>query len=345
MAMAARGARPETLTSAHAPEETRLPQWVHRFLRDWAGVGAYVALLTVWIVAKGLPLTRGGIAMWLILGMLALSLRNLRHWVTSVALEWFPFVAFLFVYDIARSFADRLMPTNVRAPIDGDRLLFAGHVPTVWLQQHLWHGPQDVRWYDYASWGVYMTYFFGTLAVAAAVWVFAYHRFRRYVAMVSLLSIAGFTTYLLFPAAPPWYAGEHGQITMVPRLTGVVWSHSFVSLSKVVDHGQGLSNSVAAMPSLHAGFTLLITLFLWRSARWWWRIPLAAYPVAMGFTLVYFAEHYAVDVLAGWLYAAAAFYAVERFARRRAAAATPAVTKPGATGRLLPATAPEQTPE
>jgi membrane-associated phospholipid phosphatase len=344
MAMAARGARPETLTADRVPAETRLPSGLHRFLQDWAGVGAYVALLTVWIVAKGLPLTRGGIAMWLILGMLALSLRNLRHWVTSVALEWFPFVAFLFLYDVARSFADRLMSINVQAPIDGDRLLFGGHVPTVWLQHHLWHGSQDVRWYDYASWGVYMTYFFGTLAVAAAIWAFAYHRFRRYVAMVSLLSVAGFTTYLLFPAAPPWYAGEQGDITFVPRLTGVVWSHSFVSLSKIVDHGQGLSNSFAAMPSLHAGFTMLITLFLWRSARWWWRIPLAAYPIAMGFTLVYFAEHYAVDVLAGWLYALAAFVAVERFANRRAARRASVAARPQSAGRLVPAAVPEQTP-
>jgi membrane-associated phospholipid phosphatase len=316
----------------------------NRFLENWAGVIAYVALLTVWIVAKGLPLTRGGIAMWLIVGMFALSLHNLRHWVTSVALEWFPFVAFLFLYDVARSFADRLMSINVQGPIDGDRFLFGGHVPTVWLQQHLWHGSQDVRWYDYASWGVYMTYFFGTLAVAAAIWVFAYHRFRRYVAMVSLLSVAGFTTYLLFPAAPPWYAGEQGDITYVPRLTGVVWSHSFVSLSKIVDHGQGLSNSFAAMPSLHAGFTMLITLFLWRSARWWWRIPLAAYPIAMGFTLVYFAEHYAVDVLAGWLYALAAFVAVERFANRRAARRASVAARPQPAGRLVPAAVPEQTP-
>jgi membrane-associated phospholipid phosphatase len=249
--------------------------------------------------------------------MLAASLHDLRRWITSVALEWFPFVAFLIAYDVARTFADRLMPTNVRAPLEGDRFLFGGHVPTVWLQHHLWHGAQDVRWYDYASWGVYMTFFFATLVVAASLWIFAYHRFRRYVAMVGVLTICGFITYVLFPAAPPWYAANEGAMSAAPRLTAAVWSHSFVSVSKVVDHGQQLSNYVAAMPSLHAGFTLLITLFLWRSARWWWRIPLVLYPLLMGFTLVYFAEHYVVDILAGWVYAAAAFVTVEWWVRRR----------------------------
>jgi membrane-associated phospholipid phosphatase len=297
---------------------TPKPARLRRLVQEWSGVGAYVAVLSLWITTKGVPLTRGAVALWLMAGMLAFSLRDLRRWVTSVALEWFPFIAFLFMYDVARSFADQVLPTNVRAPIDGDRLLFAGHDPSVWLQQHLWHGAQDVRWYDFAAWGVYMTFFFSTLVVAAALWVFAYHRFRRYVVMVGVLSLAGFTTYILFPAAPPWWASEHGQLPPLERLTGTVWSHSFVGISTVVDHGQGLSNPVAAMPSLHAAFTLLITLFLWKSARWWWRIPLAAYPLAMGFTLVYFGEHYVVDILVGWLYAVVTYVAVERVLDGRA---------------------------
>jgi membrane-associated phospholipid phosphatase len=125
----------------------------------------------------------------------------------------------------------------------------------------------------------------------------------------------------------------------------VVWSHSFVSISQVVDHGQGLSNPVAAMPSLHAAFTLLVALFLWRSARWWWRIALALYPLAMGFTLMYFGEHYAVDVLAGWLYAVAAYAAVEWFCARRDARSSSVASASAGTGRLIPATTAAKRPD
>jgi membrane-associated phospholipid phosphatase len=315
------------------PRQSRLKG----FLQEWSGFAAYIAVLSVWITSKGVPLTRGAVALWLMAGMLAFSLRDLRRWVTSVALEWFPFIAFLFAYDTARSFAHRLFATNVRLPLEGDRLLFGGVDPTVWLQRHLWHGANSVRWYDYACWGVYMTFFFATLAVAAGLWIFAYHRFRRYVAMVGLLSLMGLITYVLFPAAPPWYASEHGLLPPIQRLTGVVWSHSFVSISQVVDHGQGLSNPVAAMPSLHAAFTLLVALFLWRSARWWWRIPLALYPLAMGFTLMYFGEHYAVDVLAGWVYAILAYRAVEWFCARKAERSSSATAPSAAPARLVPA--------
>jgi hypothetical protein len=305
--------QPEALP-ADTPSRNR-----SRFLQHWTGVAIYVALLTLWIVAKGLPVTRAGVALWLMAGMLAFSLHDVRRWIEGVALEWFPFIAFLFLYDIARGFADKFRATNVTAAIDGDRLLAGGHVPTIWLQHHLWHGANDLRWYDYAGWGVYMTYFFATLLVAAALWVFAYHRFRRYLAAVSLLTITGFLTYVLFPAAPPWFASSTGALPPSDRLTGIVWMHALPSFSHLVHHGQTLANPVAAVPSLHAGFTLLVTLSLWKSARWWARVPLAAYPLLMGFTLVYFAEHYVVDVLAGWVYAVAAYVAVERFFRRRAA--------------------------
>jgi membrane-associated phospholipid phosphatase len=274
----------------------------------------------VWVASKGLPVTRTAVVLWILSGLFVLSLHNLQRFVTSFALEWFPFVAFLFVYDIVRTLADDLMPTHVRIVVDGERLLFGGHVPTLWLQHHLWHGADDLRWYDYASWAVYMTFFVATLVTAAGLWLYAYHRFRRYVAMVVTLAAAGFATYLLFPAAPPWYASAHGQLGDAPRLTAAIWSESGggKGLSAVVGGGQGWANDVAAMPSLHAAFTLLITLFLWRSARWWWRIPLAAYPVAMGFALVYFSEHYVIDILAGWIYAAVIFVGVGFVADRRA---------------------------
>ena len=304
----------EPLPPVLVPPESRSPSG---FVQRWAGVATYVVLLSAWIFTRGLPVTRAGVAIWLMAGMVAFTLHDLRRAILGVALEWFPFVAFLFLYDIARSFADKLRPTNVHAAIDGDRLLAAGHVPTVWLQQHLWHGTQDVRWYDYVGWGVYMTYFFATLLVAAALWVFAYHRFRRYVAAVTVLTVTGFATYVLFPAAPPWYASSHGALPPTERLTGIVWAHALPSFSKLMQHGQALANPVAAMPSLHAGFTLLVTLTLWKSARWWARIPLAAYPLLMGLTLVYFGEHYLVDILAGWVYAVVAYVAVERLAARR----------------------------
>ena len=64
------------------------------------------------------------------------------------------------------------------------------------------------------------------------------------------------------------------------------------------------------MPSLHAAFALLFTLYLWRLVPRWARPLLAVYPPAMTLALVYSGEHYVVDCIAGWVYAVAAFAAV-----------------------------------
>jgi membrane-associated phospholipid phosphatase len=65
---------------------------------------------------------------------------------------------------------------------------------------------------------------------------------------------------------------------------------------------------------------MLLVLFFWKSVgRWRWL--LALYPVAMGFTLVYTAEHFVIDILLGWLYAVLVFifgnWLFDRYEARR----------------------------
>ena len=49
-----------------------------------------------------------------------------------------------------------------------------------------------------------------------------------------------------------------------------------------------------------------------------WRPLLAAYPIAMGLTLVATGEHYVFDVLLGWSYAGAVMFGWAWWERRRA---------------------------
>jgi hypothetical protein len=174
-----------------------------------------------------------------------------------------------------------------------------------------------LRWWDFAAWGVYVSYFLATYIVAGALWFFAHEYFRRYVAMVSLLALMGFTTYALFPAAPPWMASDLGAMAPTTRSMGIIWSHVPIAhFNDLFEKGSQYANSVAAVPSLHAAYTLLITLYLWRFAPLWGRVLLAIYPWAMAFALVYTSEHYFVDILLGWVYCLIAYVVVNRIADR-----------------------------
>jgi hypothetical protein len=238
-----------------------------------------------------------------------------------VVLEWLPLALVLAVYDLLRGQADGLLFSPwYRPQLEADSFLFGGTVPTVWLQDRLWHGTSDLRWYDYASWAVYLSYFVATYLLAGLLWFFARDRFRRYVACVALLAGMAFATFALFPAAPPWLASREGELDWTTRLIGPISGHvPFLSFSfeGLYERGSEYANPVAAVPSLHAAYTLLITLFLWRSAPRWARPLLAMYPLAMAFALVYAAEHYVVDILLGWAYTLAAVCAVHRVADRR----------------------------
>jgi PAP2 superfamily protein len=292
-----------------------------RHIARWAAPAGYVATLSAFMWRDGVPVARDRVLMWIVLGLLALSTTNLGGWLRGVVLEWLPFAALLWVYDLLRGLADGLLvSTHVRPQIEFDQILFAGAVPTVWLQDRLWHGSSQLRWYDYAAFAVYMSYFVATYLVAGLLWFFARARFRPYVATVSLVAAMGFATFALFPAAPPWLASREGELDWTTRSIGLISGQvPFVSVSfdGLYERGSEYANPVAAVPSLHAAYTLLITLFLWRWARRA-RPLLALYPVAMAFALVYTAEHYVVDILLGWAYALAALWVVQRFADRLA---------------------------
>lgn len=295
----------------------RLPAF--RRVLPWLGIAAYTVALGLAVAFRGLPTSRDAFVFWLLLALLAASLTNVRRWFRGLIVDWLPFASVLFAYDLLRGYADRAFAAHVWPQLRADEILFGGVVPTVWLQRRLWDGRTRIDWIDYAAWSVYLTHFFATLVVAACLWLFAAHLFRRYMAMVIALAVAGLATYALFPAVPPWMASRDGNLEPTVRIVGFVSKAAPVEhFGALWEHGTRYANDVAALPSLHAAYSLLIVLFFWPRVSWLWRAVLAAYPLAMAFALVYTAEHYFSDVLAGWLYAWLAYLAVEALVRRRA---------------------------
>ena len=81
-------------------------------------------------------------------------------------------------------------------------------------------------------------------------------------------------------------------------------------------------NPVAAMPSLHAAFSLLVVLGLGLLSPWARRVAYA-YPVVLGLALVYGGEHYVTDLLVGYPLGALGFWLGLRGGQVRAIAPVP----------------------
>jgi hypothetical protein len=232
---------------------------------------------------------------------------------TELLKRFVPFVGLLVTYESFRSIAPHLNHrVNVTWMPQVDRAIF-GALPTRWLQQHLWTG--HVEWYDVLFFAAYLMHFVLPLALGVLVWKRRDSFYWQYMSTYVVLSFAGFVTYVLFPAAPPWMASDAHAIGSVTRVQSHVWqSLGIRDFSLLYDK---LSpNAVAAVPSLHSAYSVLFVVVVWRLFGRHWAIPAMAYPVLIWVGTVYQGEHYAIDAILGALYAVAAYVVVEWAFRR-----------------------------
>jgi PAP2 superfamily len=292
---------------------------------------AYVAIFLVYSASQGVPFDREQLALWII-GALAVGCIG-KPWRAAMHLvvDWVPFVAVFLAYDYSRGAADALgFSTKVTPQINVDRLLFGGHVPTVWLQEHLYE-PHVVRWWDVVVAVTYVTHYFVPLAVAGVLWSRNRLVWKRYVARLMVLSFSAVAFFCVFPTAPPWMASRQGRIGDVERIATRGWGRvGLDSAHSLLSKGQATVNLVAAVPSLHAAYAALVAVTLWPMLRpRWLRAVLLVHPALMVFTIVYGGEHYVADALAGYVLLALACWAcarVERWWTNRNEAITLAAT-------------------
>nr|WP_242680589.1 phosphatase PAP2 family protein [Nocardioides sp. IC4_145] len=186
-------------------------------------------------------------------------------------------------------------------PIRVDEWLGGGTTPTEHLQA-AWCGDpctRDLppRWFDVALTTVYASHFVTGLTLAAVLWLRSRPEWVRWMRRYLAINFGALVVYILYPMAPPWMASRDGYMGEVARITSRGWAD--VGLGRFDLVLQGVGNPVAAMPSLHAGIAFLVAGYGILRLRTRWRCLLAAYPLAMSLALVYFAEHYVIDVVAG----------------------------------------------
>ena len=298
--------RAESLTHAEPHSEELVVRPGDRVISAIA-IGTFVIGSAIWIRRKGLFIHTDTVVMWVVAGLFALTLTDLSRWGLRLLWDWLPLAALLIFYDQSAPLVRWLgTPLHTTLQVNFDELLFGKPLLTVELQ-HLLGQTRADQWFEYPMWGIYMTHFFMALVVAGLLWRFSYLRFRQFRKQIIILSTFGFATYVLYPAAPPWYVADRlHQLPEIYRTVFITWGklglHTAGSISDGAIDGNDLGNQVAAVPSMHAAISLFVACFFWRGARAWVRVLLVAYVLGMAFTLVYSGEHYLFDIVIGWLY-------------------------------------------
>ncbi len=229
--------------------------------------------------------------------------------------DWFLFLAVVYLSDTMRGLIYYLTshfqrPVYCEYAVKIETTIF-GQVPSVWLQNKLLADGQT-GWLEQTLTFFHGTHFIAFLIVGFLIWLKDKEYFKHYKVSFYLLLASGISLYALVPTAPPWMASN--MFGLLPKLT-----HFNVDIytAYLPDLTAGFNTDpVAAMPSLHAAFPFLCSLLLWKKFRLK-ALPFYIYTLIIFFTIIYTADHYVIDIIAGVGLAVLSFWLSRCFRKKK----------------------------
>ena len=264
----------------------------------------YLAAVVVLMIFKSVSITPDRFIIFIFFGAVIVGRA------ASFIKDWAPFLSLLLGYELLRGFADdQGLGVQVESLVNIERYIF-GFIPTERLQDLLYTSGR-VAWYDWVAVVTYFLHFPLPLIVAFLLWLKNKAQFNRFIIALLVLSFSGFITFLILPAAPPWYAAERGFVE-TEKIINIIISQIGWDWNLSYFYDSLNPNPVAAVPSLHAAYPWLSFLALRNFSKKmaWFFLP---YPFLVWFSIVYLGEHYVIDVIAGIVYAQASFWVVYNF--------------------------------
>ncbi len=290
-------------------------------------MAAYLIGYVVWFATKGLIIDRISVLISVAVLLIIVQVGRSRRTWAVLAIDFVLYTAMWIAYDETRGAADRVgSPLQVESVRNIDRFMFGGVDPNVWLQDRF-YSAEHVRWYDVVASVVYYSHFVVPVAVIVTLWIRRRAQWVLFMRRFATVLAIACVSFVLLPTAPPWMAAGGSKaipldaLPPLARSVGRGWDAlNLDSFVHAWETGRDWANPVAAMPSLHAAFSLFVVVFfLPRVRRRWVRVALLAYPVVMGLALVYVAEHWVIDLIAGWACVGASFAIWGMIERRLAA--------------------------
>ena len=233
----------------------------------------------------------------------------------------FPYVIHSILYDSVRFFPKNWFgPLHIQDVYNWDLNWFgvtwAGKKILLCDFLNLWAGPM----FDTLAGMVYFFHEPGLL-ILCLIFFFCkrYELFHRVGVCFLLMNLMAILTHIFFPVAPPWYVDQHGfnlpAMQVLGDAAGLSRFDTLLGLKFYQDLYKYNPIVFGAIPSMHAGVTLLTVIFAYRYKRFWlW--PSLGYFLIMIWAAVYLRHHYVVDILIGMLYCGVAVWIGERLAKR-----------------------------
>ena len=223
---------------------------------------------------------------------------------TLCMLPWF---LFGFIYSSFNFFPNyEFNSIDVRNLYDAEKALFGINTAAGRLIPGEWFAIHHCAVLDFMAGCFYLCWV--PVPIAFTIYLYFIHKrdwANRFAWAFLTVNLIGFIGYYVHPAAPPWYAMNYGftpilhtpgNVGGLGRFDALVGLNIFHSI-----YGKN-ANVFAAVPSLHAAYLLVTTVYSVMSGRRWYTSCLFGFIcVGIWFTAVYTGHHYVIDVLLGIL--------------------------------------------
>ncbi|HVF77278.1 MAG TPA: phosphatase PAP2 family protein [Solirubrobacteraceae bacterium] len=235
--------------------------------------------------------------------------RLLPHGPLDVVRQVALFVAAFQLYRLVRGLAND--PGSANAAFSNARdLIHAEQALNIFIEPSLQAFAAGQTWLlDGASWMYINTQ--TSITLGALTWLYLFRNESFYFVRNMFLVAFGVALigYTVFPTAPPRFFPEWGFFDAVSDFTGV--AQDSVTINE-------LFNPYAAVPSMHVGFALMISIPLARLVRWRaLKVFWAVYPLLVLFVIVVTANHFLADAVLGAVAAGLGALAARALAKTR----------------------------
>ena len=218
-----------------------------------------------------------------------------------------PLLIMVVVYDAQKYWVDAWRaPVQVAGPHSLELAFFGVDDGGVLVTMSTWWQTHTHPVLDFLCGVAYLAFVPVFLAVAAR-WRFGRKIPEAEGVMWAMLwlNLAAYAIWLVYPAAPPWYAAHYGLgpavLTAAPEAAGAARFDALLGVSWFADYYAKNTNVFGAIPSLHVGQTFLAVLFSWRFRSL--RMLTTGFWLLVMFSSVYLNHHYLIDGIAGMILA------------------------------------------
>jgi len=232
------------------------------------------------------------------------------------------FILFWIIYDSMRALPNyEVSSVYIKEPYDLEKLLFGINYQNKLLTPNEYFSINNTHVLDFLSGFFYINWM--PVPLAFGLWLFVKDKelFLKFSLVFLTVNLLGFMVYYIYPAAPPWYVAKYGfdlHIGVPGSRAGLARFDELIHYPLFEGIYNKNANVLAAMPSLHAAYPVIVLYFGLKKKVGWLNILFAVFVAGIWFSAVYSGHHYIIDVIAGVLLTIPVLFVSEKLFRKPA---------------------------